>query len=243
MAINKLISIKVPIFEATQDMGIDITRDKPTMAMWAARAAKDIGGYYTYRKRRAVLTINGCAAELPCSAAYLKVVVLGDLGCECGDLMSSLCSWASTVSVSSSEVFLIIDRPETNTYSSAGVTWGVQDNNLIFSKNLDGQKVTVEYLGLEEDCDGFVMVSENYIPAIIEFIMWKFCVRSRFSPIKMELGDTIMHQKEYFRLASDARAMDAELTDSDRAEILAMLHDPFTGRGLDIGMPYADNYY
>ncbi len=236
MAINKLISIKEPILEAFEDMGVDITRDKPTFAMWAVRAEKDIGSYYSYKRQRAVLDIVGCRAKLPCCAAYLKVVVLGDLGCDCGKLMNNLCSFASSVGWSQNEVFLNIDKPDTDEFCLGGSRYEVQDNYIVFDQSLDGQKVTIEYLGLEEDCDGFVMVNENHKPAIIEYLMWQYCKRSRFSPNKMELGDLREHKAEYFRLVSDARAMDAELTDDDRAEIAVLLHDPYSGFGLNIGL-------
>jgi len=236
MSVNKLISIKQPILEAMEDMGFDITRDKPTFAMWAVRAEKDIGSYYSYKRKRAVLTIDGCHAEIPCSAAFLKAVVMGDHGCDCEELMGNLYTWASSINVAQNETFLLIDRPDTANFCLGGVKWRVQDNTILFASNLDGQKVTIEYLGLEEDCDGFVMCSENHVPAIVEYIMWKFCVRSRFSNLKMELGDIRMHKDEYFRLASDARAMDAMLGDSERTEIVNMLHSPWSGYGLDIGI-------
>jgi hypothetical protein len=235
MAINKLISIKQAILEASEDMGFDITRDKPTFAMWAVRAEKDIGSYYSYKRQRAVLTITGCCAELPSGAAYLKAAVLGDHGCDCEALFTNLYTWASSSAISASETFLIIDRPDTDSFCLGGSSYSIQDNAILFANNLDGQKVTIEYLGLQEDCDGFVMVNENHIPAIIEYIMWKFCIRSRFSNLKMELGDTKMHQQEYFRLASDSRAMDAQLTESERAEIVSLLTDPFSGYGLNLG--------
>lgn len=241
MAINRLVSIKQAIFEVSEDMGFDITRDKPTFAMWAVRAEKDIGSYYSYKRKRKVLTIVGCCAELPSDAAYLKTVLMGDHGCECGELIGNLYSWAATINVAQNETFIMIDRPDGNQFCVGGITWGTQDGAILFSQNLDGQKVTIEYLGLEEDCDGFVMVNENHIPAIIEYIMWKFCLRSRFSNMKMELGDTQMHKMEYFRLASDSRAMDAELTDSERKEIVSMIHDPWSGTGLDIGISYYNN--
>ena len=241
MAINKLISIKQAILEASEDMGFDITRDKPTFAMWAVRAEKDIGSYYSYKRQRAVLTIKGCCAELPSNAAFLKAVVMGDHGCDCEALFNNLYTWASSSAIATSETFLIIDRPDSDDFCLGGTSYGIQDNAILFNTNMDGQKVTIEYLGLEEDCDGFVMVNENHVPAIIEYIMWKFCIRSRFSNLKMELGDTKMHKDEYFRLASDSRAMDATLNPSDRAEIVNMIHDPWSGIGLDIGIN-ADNY-
>jgi len=237
MGINKLVSVKQAIFEASEEMGFDITRDKPTFAMWAVRAEKDIGSYYSYKRKRTVLTVTGCCVELPCSSAFLKAVVMGDYGCDCESLFGGLYSWASGASFAiPTETFLIVDNGDSIGYSCSGVDYGIQDNSILFNQNLDGQKVTIEYLGLEEDCDGFVMVNENHIPAIIEYIMWKFCVRSRFSAVKMELGDTQMHKQEYFRLASDSRAIDATLTEADRAEIVSMLHDPFSGWGLSLGV-------
>ncbi len=238
MSINKLISVKEAILEASEDMGFDLTRDKPIFSMWAVRAEKDIGSYFSYKRKRVVLDIKGCVAKLPCNAAYIKTVVLGDLGCECGELINSLIGWASSINVSNTETFLIIDKPDSNQnmFNLCGAKWEVQGNNIIFSSNLDGQKVTIEYLGLEEDCDGFVMINENHVPAIISYIMWKFCVRSRFSPNKMELGDTVMHQKEYNRLVSDARAIDCQLTDSERQQCVALLHDSHSGFGLEVGM-------
>lgn len=235
MAINKLISIKIPVLHAADDMGIDLTRDKPTFTKWAVRAEKDIGSYYSYKRKRYVLDIVGCHAELPSCAAYLKAAVLGDHGCECDELFSSLYLWASTITAGASDVFLLVDKPDPNDFCVGNISWEVQDNNVVFNRNLDGQKVTVECLCLEEDCDGFAMVNENHVPAIIEFIMWRFAVRSRFSQNKMDHGDVKYHENEYFRLCSDARAEDNTLTDSQRAEIVAMLHDPFSGYGLEIG--------
>ncbi len=236
MSINKLISIKEAILEASEDMGFDLTRDKPIFSMWAVRAEKDIGSYYSYKRKRAVLTINHCRAELPCTAAFLKAVILGDHGCDCGELFTRLLGgglqWTPDGStLFGADIFLLVD----GNFQLCQTRYEVQDNCLVFSSDLNGQKVTIEYLGLEEDCDGFVMINENHNPAIIEYIMWKFCVRSRFSQIKMDLADIQMHQREYNRLVSDARAMDAELTPAERQACVDMLWNPYGGMGLEIG--------
>jgi len=252
MAINKLISVKEAILESFEDMGVDITRDKPTFTMWAVRAEKDIGSYYSYKKQIKVITASNCTAKLPVNAAYLKMVVMGDHGCNCDALFNSLssCGCGGTFGTfSPTDVFLVIDPVVdgngTASFGGCGNPWEVQGGNIVFGKSIDGQKITVQYLGLQEDSEGFVMVSENHKPAIIEYIKWKFAERSRFSPLKMELGDIAMHKQEYFRLVSDARAMDGEMTESDRAQTLSLLHDPFSGWGLSIGMPLVggSNYY
>jgi len=246
MSINKLISIKEAILEASEDMGFDLTRDKPVFAMWAVRAEKDIGSYYSYIRKRAVLTIKNCRAELPCSAAYLKAVVYGDHGCDCGELFAGLYGWglqweAGGTTLFGAEIFSVVDP--LGSFSLYGERYEVQNNCIVFSTNMDGQKVTVEYLGLEEDCDGFVMINENHVPAIIEYIMWKFCVRSRFSQIKMDLGDIQMHQREYNRLVADSRAIDATLTPMEREACVAMLHNPVSGFGLSIGSGMSNSDY
>lgn len=236
MSINKFVSIKIPVSHAFDEMGIDITRDKPTFTKWAVRAEKDIGSYYSYKRQRKVLDIVNCRAALPINAAYLKTALLGDHGCECGELFRGVYSWASSISITTNEVFILVDNSGASCFDCCGVTWEVQDNNLVFNKDLNGQKVTVEYLGLEEDCDGFVLINENHIPAIIQFIKWKYAERSRFTPNKMDHMDVKYNKDEYFRLVSDARAEDNTLTDSQRAEIVALIHDPFSGYGLDVSV-------
>jgi hypothetical protein len=50
-----------------------------------------------------------------------------------------------------------------------------------------------------------------------------------------------MHQREYFRLASDARAIDGEMTPSEREMCVAMIQDAWSGFGLPVGSGL--NYY
>lgn len=253
MGINKLISVKVPVLNAIQDMGIDITKDVPTFTRWAVWAEKHgIGSYYSLQRKRAVLKVNGCVAELPCEASFVQGVLLGDFGCDCGDLFSMCFNSFGIVGAATTDTFLIIDRPDTNQQVSIlGIKWEVQNNKLIFKQNLNAlnvnstttvpqittpQKVTIQYLGIETDKDGFPMVVEGHQEAIAAYIGYMFCKRSRFSPVKMDHGDLQWHWREWMRLASEARASDAELSDTDRQEIAAMISDPYIGRGMEVGM-------
>src|SRR5690348_6473167 len=85
--VNNLVSIKVPVMNAFQDMGIDIGKDIPVFTRWAIECETGyIDSYYSYRKKIAVATINHCTAEVPQDAVFVQKILLGDHGCECDDL-------------------------------------------------------------------------------------------------------------------------------------------------------------
>jgi len=88
MSINKLISIKVPVYQAFDDMGKDITKDIPVFTRWATYAEREIGSRYAWRRKRVVLEVMGCRAKLPSTAMSVKMVVIGDHGCDCEELLN-----------------------------------------------------------------------------------------------------------------------------------------------------------
>ena len=160
MSINKLVNIREAVFDATEDMGIDVSSQIPLMTNWALKAEKKIGSYYGWKKKRAVLDVKGCTAALPIGAMAVQFVVHGDHGCDCEELVGNVSRWASSFDASSNEVFLVIDYPELgSTTSCYGNDWETQDNKLVFKDNMDGDKVTIQYLGYECDEDGFIRIN------------------------------------------------------------------------------------
>ncbi len=242
MSINKLISIHDSVFNAQKDMGIDTTADVPTLTRWAVEAEREIGSYYGWKKQNAVLTGVGCIAYLPCQAMRVQYVIMGDHGCDCGDLVRSVSTFASNVSATVNDTFFVVDKP-TEEFMCGGINWEVQNNKLVFQGSVDGQKLTIQYLGYELDCDGFPMVNENHIVAISNYIKWKFAERSRFSPIKMDHADIAYMQRRWVEEKLMARAEDSQISETDREQIVSMLHDPYIGFGLNCGMHTAGGYY
>lgn len=237
MSIKKLVSIKNAVQDTFEDTGIDITKDIPVFTRWAVKAEREIGSYYSYRIKRAVLTVDECRVKLPCDAVSVQVVINGDQGSDCTDLFDSCNILGQTVGSTVASTFLVVDATlGLNSPFFSNVRWDIQNDYLVFKSNLDGNKVTIQYLGLETDCDGFPLICENHLEAITEYIMYKYCVRSRFSANKMEIGDAKMHFAEWNRLCSHSRAMDNEISASDRNEIFAILHNPLSGWGLTLGM-------
>lgn len=240
MSINKLISIKNPIINAMDLLNVDHSQNNPVFTTWATDAEKKIGSYYQFVKKRAVLDIKNCIAELPCDARYIQRAILGDLGCDCADLFALTCSlipMSSTVLNASPSLnsFLIVDMGTGYREITGSIPHVVQDNKIILNQNLDGQKLTIQYLAYSTDCDGFMEIGENHVDAIKWYIVWLYWYRKRnLSP--MEQGKMNTAQREWHRECAHARATDGELTESERNEMVKILHDPLAGPGLDLGM-------
>jgi len=117
----------------------------------------------------------------------------------------------------------------------------VQNNKIILDKNYNGQKLTIQYLGLETDCDGFVMISQNHVQAIMWNIIWKYYFQKK-AMNSLEYGKMNDAKVEWNRECAHARAVDGELTESERDRIVTMLHDPYIGKGLALQPTGANNY-
>jgi hypothetical protein len=249
MSINRLISIRNPIIDAMDMVGADRSVDMPVFTNWAVQAEKEIASRFAMVVSKKVLTIHGCAAELPCCAVILQRAIMGDHGCDCDSLFSTCFQGAGNYFINNtnqySSGFLIVDYdPNSVNYFNGFIDYQVQNNQLIFRRNLDGKKVTIEYVGYQEDENGFIMISENHTRAITEFILWKYGVRSEYSARPLSPAMTIEHKREWFRLCKHSRAQDNILTESDREEIAQVINNPYKGRGLWVGMyPTGYSYY
>lgn len=234
--VSRLVSIKNAVLNALQDTGLDIAADVPVFTRWAAWAEKEgIGSYYSYCKKIEVLDLKDNHAFLPADASYVQGVILGDHGCDSTDLFER-CYNNSISSSSFDNTFLVIDAPDPNATFTTGTKWEVHNGHLKFKSDMTDGKVTVQYLGFHTDAQGFPEVLDSHLEAIVEYIMYKFCVRSRYSPLKMDHSDIARHQSNYQRLFIDARAEDAQISDSERKEIVALIHNPWSGIGVNFGI-------
>lgn len=235
--LSKLVSINSVIVDLIDDLDLDHTKNRAKFINWAIKAEKEISSPRQYVRKIAVLQIKNCYAELPCDAAIVDLALLGDYGCECGDLFERV--RLGTVNVTSGNVesttFLIVDLPHevttgSSTFNINPVTISIQDNKLIFSKNLDGQKVTIQYRGIVLDSEGFPMVLENHVNAIIEYCMYK--LKRSTARSGLDMGMYRDHKIEWERLAAAARGDDAMPSESERQKISNTLNNPLAGKSL-----------
>lgn len=237
MSVNGLISIKNPIIDAMDQLAIDHDKLIPLFTRWATLAEKEIGSRGAYVTKRKVLNIEHCVACLPSEAVYIEIALLGDQGCDCGDLMSNICGCINTSAFGGSDgTFLIVDIGTNGGTSIMGyVPHTIQNNKLIFQQDMDGQQVTIQYLAQETDEEGFVLIGQNHVLAITEYIIWKY-YRRKTNMNSLEYGKMNMAKEEWTRECGHARAVDSQLTESDRQSIVGMLHNPYIGISLSTGM-------
>lgn len=241
MSINKLISIKNPIVDAMDMLSLDHDKFIPLFTRWATQAENEIGSYYQYVVKRCVLDITDCTACLPNDAMYVQIALLGDLGTDCADLVENACNAVNLPNTygTAENTFLVVDYGSVAD-GSIGTLRGIinhqiQNNKLIFEQNYDGQKVTIQYLAVQTDCDGFVEISQNHVLAIRNYICWNYFLRKR-GKSNDDFYMANLYEREWHRECSHARAQDAELTITERMKIVGMYHNPVNGIGLSYRM-------
>lgn len=245
MAINQLISIRGPILDAMEMLGIENRKDEPVFTRWAYQAEKEIGSRYQFIKKIAVIDIHGCVANLPQDAAYLDRALLGDYGCDCTDLFYKWCATVSSQNGASNSVFssqagptfLVVDvGSEAPTMFQNVIQCEVQNNKIVLMQPHDGQKLTIQYVAYKTDCDGFLEISQNHQLAITAYICWKYYMRKKRSSNE-DFYKIKEWKAEWDNQAGNARAQDSVLTESQRTNIVNMLHDPLIGIGIQTA-PY-----
>jgi len=242
MSVNKLISIRNPIVKAQDLLGLDHDKNIPFFTSLAVEAEEEIGSTYGYVTKRAVLPIVNCVACLPSEAVYVDIAIFGDLGCDCGDLRTVLCGGGVNLPDTygtNANTFLVVDIGSA-AHGGPLQGWGylgfsIQNNKMIFESNFDGQSITVQYLAPAFDCDGFVEVSQNHVQAIKWYIIWMYYFRQGVTN-SLVYGKMNKAEQEWHRECSHARAQDAELTQSQRARIVGMFHNPYAGISISVGM-------
>jgi len=239
MSINKLVSVNNVLINLLDSLSLDHTKYKPMFVRWAIDAEKQIHSPYQYKRKHKVLTIKNCCAELPCDAEILELALLGDYGTDCGDMFTRFMGGFFNAQVTTGNIdsvsFLVVDLPSSataeNGYFGFGlVNYHVQDNKVILDRCYDGQNLTIQYLGLEVDCDDIPLVGQNHLLALEEYCLWQFRRRNMKSGI--DIGIARDHERLWREYAGSAKADDATPSASEQELAANMLHNPFSGRGL-----------
>lgn len=238
MSINKLISIKNPILDAQNILGIDHDKDVPLFTRLATLAEKEIGSYFQYERKQKVIEICGCSANLPNDSVLVEVAAMGDLGENCGDLLRRVCGITGTTTNLSDNVnFLVVDIGGSvgEEINIGTVNYSIQNNKIIFDSDRDGQFITVQYLRYKTDCDGFMEIGENHVNAIRWYIIWHHYLGKK-NKNYIDRDSMREAKAEWERECRHARAEDGRMTQSQREEAARLYSNPMTGRGLTLGM-------
>lgn len=205
----------------------------PVMTRWAVYADNAIGGYRLLKRKIAVLEFKNCAVELPCDIVCLLPGMLwGDYGCSCDLTFNDFRTGISSgMIVSPVDGFTVIDTGSGGSLRGWLGSYTIQDNKLVFKQNFNGQKVTIQYLGMQVDGMGLPMILENHVEAVSQYIQYKLAKQTRFKTKEYRVSDTgIMDERrEWNRLCRHARAEDAQPTEEEMANAIAIINNPYSG--------------
>lgn len=241
MSVNKLVSIRVPIVDAMEFLGIDNDKLIPVFTRHATIAEKEIGSAANYTVKRTVLDINQCVACLPDDCVVVEVGILGSRLNDCDSLLPNIFGFFNPQSTYGTKdyTFFVVDVGDNG--AGSGTCYGqipfhVQNNKLIFDNHANnGKKITIQYLAYKTDCDGFVEVGENHVNAIRWYIIWQYYF-GKPSMNSLEYGKMNKAEEQWNRECAHARAMDSRPTPSEWRNIVAMTHDAYAGISLNQGM-------
>lgn len=248
MSILRKVSIKIPVFQFIEDLGLDETRMVPLLKRWCVEADHKIGSYYAYQRKICVVEVCECKAELPCSAVSVLGWIYGDHGCDCGLLFRQCFGLQQSmgIAVSGLNGFEFVDAVgHQGSPRCVQVGWEIQNNHIVFNQSFPaGTKITIQYLGYQEDDDGFPMINNNHLTAMSAYMEWKLALQSRWKPsVKTQNEMAIKEmQRRWAQECRQARAEDATPSESERAEMVAMVNDPISGIGL-VNFSMYDNWY
>ena len=241
MSINKLVSINNAITDAIDMLALDHDTFRPMFTSWATYAEKEIGGQGVIRKF-AVIDICGCTAQLPDDVSKVTGAILGNYDPNCGSLFNPTLMANGAIGRPAGNNFIVVDVGSIgDTPYCRSVPYEIQDNKMVFGYDVTQTQMTIMYEGYASDCDGFIKIGENHVEAISTYIQYKYWMRKQ----KKSNADMAMMQfayREWDRLCAHARALDNELTETEREEMAQLYNDPYAGRGLYVGMRTSAEY-
>jgi len=247
---NAKVSLMNAINEVLDMIGSENTNDIPVLKKWAINADRRIGAKLDWKKQIHVLDVEGCIAKLPFGVVWVRGLILGDAGCDCGTnfdfAFNNLNLIDKSTSVETTGGFLAITLFSSTDIRCSSVRWEVQNNNIILDRDSDGQKVTVQVLQYELDADGFPLINENNVEAIAQYLEYRLMKRSRWArdPSERMSGADIQDAfREWHRLCSDARATTSRSSATEQTDVAAMVNDPLSGHGLLVPSAYGNDYY
>jgi hypothetical protein len=233
MSVRRKISIKNAVSALLDNIGMARNNMIPVFQVWAKEGEQKIGSYYQYKRKIYVLDVENCAAQLPCEVVSVNALLLGDHGCDCSLIFEKLYhSFAgANIAINPLNGFTVLDNSGSCARSS--VSWNIQNNAIIVQGNYDGSKITIEALTYEVDNEGWMLVNENHVDALAQYCELKWMERA-----KHKKGTTTVQYSgeemrrmgfEWNRKCALARGEDGSLSESDRAEVVSMVNNPYSG--------------
>lgn len=221
------------LFEDTGGGGEEII---PILSRWARDADFKIRNFRSWERINFTATINGCRVDLPDSAVHVPGLIFGEYDEDCEAIFTG--AYLSNQTIIETHAEDIIFNWDAVSYNYIASPWRISDNKIIFSCDMDQQKVTIDLIKYTTDQDGFIMVPEINLEPITFYLkkMYADLIRwTSFRKGRLKYVDNqfIKELKTEFNTAvRNARALDeGPGTEETILEISKLMHHPLKGFG------------
>lgn len=237
MSIARKISLKKALMNVVDETSEDVAREMPLMYKWALDINGKIDSINQYTRGIVVLDVEGCVVKIPAYVDHVMAIILGDKGCCCDsfwDLRVSSYDFKPVSQISQIGNTNIFNFADDYFDGCQDLDYHIQDDKIVFTRNLTGNKVTLLTLGYELDQDGVPLISENNVEAITSFIKLKMAEREQWKlmkkgvPLNQITAMITNSANEVNYFVRKARADSNELSKSQQEQIASLLNNPIT---------------
>lgn len=170
----KKVSIKQAIVNAVDETDSSLMRFEIQALNWAKYIEGQIGSHNGYKIASKSFTVDGEKMTVPENCIRIHRILWGNYEDQISSYYKD--SYLSTIqqdNYSEESVIVKLWSPA-EAPSVADVLWEQYGNVLQFMHEMNGREITIIYSTIEADNDGYWLVNETHIPAITDYILYKF---------------------------------------------------------------------
>lgn len=235
MSIGKLISANV-IIDEFLEFSEESANFIPMIHRWIKRASFNIGSEWNYEPYTFSREVVNGRVELPDSAVHVTGIMPGDFSEDARQIFTKCYSMFKNEINDIDGQFIYYWNPVDGRAMVVSHQWEVQNNNIVFEMPFNYETVTVDIIKKETDKDGFILVNESNIEAILAYvelmmtkkITYRNFKRNRITGPANQYIESL--KREYNRLVRRDRAEEGE-HNNHIAEISRIINHPIKGFG------------
>lgn len=219
----KRVSIRQAMLDAIDQTDPSLGRYPNKLLKWAKYIEREIGSLNGYKFKSVLYTVTGSIITLPDDCYRVKCILRGD----CVDIANAHYRDISTLPIVIDEVsddLIYAWMPEETTYINP-MAWEEIGDTLHLINEYNDTEITLVYQYIETDADGFWMVNESHLDAIMKYLIYNIAKIERWKVFKSEKmlrsGHQIMVkdlERDYNIAVRHARAEDGRETEFERQQ-------------------------
>ena len=230
MSIRRKVSMKHAILQVVEETDDMYLRYLPMLLKWGKQSYLRIMGSDSIIEDVAHLTVDENKAELPLSAVYVVISFLGNITISPGEWGTEIIAQIGELNINGEQQLFLYSG--STIFELSGIPWRIQDNNIVFDRNLDDQEITVIFNKIISDPEGIPLIEEELAEPIAKFIEFKLAEKEnsmKFRRANLKPADIAYVRglkRDYHNLVTKSRAT---TTPAEHNQIALMFNYGWTG--------------